>query len=96
MSKVEVDPVTGEETTGHEWNGIKELDTPVPRGILWFIFVTHLFAVIWWVLMPAFPLGWSYTKGILGIDQRDTVEQAILSNQGARTMDIADCRPVLR
>ncbi len=84
MSKGEGDPVTGEETTGHEWNGIKELDTPVPRGILWFIFVTHLFAVIWWVLMPAFPLGWSYTKGILGIDQRDTVEQAILSNQAAR------------
>ena len=84
MSKVEVDPVTGEETTGHEWNGIKELDTPVPRGILWFIFVTHLFAVIWWVLMPAFPLGWSYTRGILGINQRDTVEQAIIAGQAAR------------
>lgn len=84
MSKVEVDPVTGEETTGHEWNGITELDTPVPRGILWFIFVTHLFAVIWWVLMPAFPLGWSYTKGILGIDQRDTVEAALVATQAAR------------
>jgi len=84
VSKVEVDPVTGEETTGHEWNGITELDTPVPRGILWFIFVTHLFAVIWWVLMPAFPLGWSYTKGILGIDQRDTVEAALVATQAAR------------
>jgi cytochrome c oxidase cbb3-type subunit 3 len=84
MSKVEVDPVTGEETTGHEWNGIKELDTPVPRGILWFIVVTHLFALVWWVLMPAFPLGWTYTKGILGIDQREVVEQAILDGQAAR------------
>lgn len=84
MSKVEIDPVSGEQTTGHEWNGIKELDTPVPRGILWFIVVTHLFALVWWVLMPAFPLGWTYTKGILGIDQRDTVEQIIVGNQTAR------------
>lgn len=84
MSKAEIDPVSGEETTGHEWNGIKELDTPVPRGILWFIVVTHLFALVWWVLMPAFPLGWTYTKGILGIDQKDTVEQAVVANQVAR------------
>jgi cytochrome c oxidase cbb3-type subunit 3 len=84
VSKVEIDPVSGEQTTGHEWNGIKELDTPVPRGILWFIVVTHLFALVWWVLMPAFPLGWTYTKGILGIDQRDTVEQVIVGNQTAR------------
>ncbi|MBF0673698.1 MULTISPECIES: cytochrome-c oxidase, cbb3-type subunit III [Pseudomonadota] len=84
MSKTEIDPVSGEQTTGHEWNGIKELDTPVPRGILWFIVVTHLFALVWWVLMPAFPLGWTYTKGILGIDQRETVEQVIVGNQRAR------------
>jgi cytochrome c oxidase cbb3-type subunit 3 len=84
VSKAEIDPVSGEETTGHEWNGIKELDTPVPRGILWFIVVTHLFALVWWVLMPAFPLGWTYTKGILGIDQKDTVEQAVVANQVAR------------
>src|SRR5690606_17430033 len=84
VSKTEIDPVSGEQTTGHEWNGIKELDTPVPRGILWFIVVTHLFALVWWVLMPAFPLGWTYTKGILGIDQRETVEQVIVGNQRAR------------
>jgi cytochrome c oxidase cbb3-type subunit 3 len=84
VSKAEIDPVSGEETTGHEWNGIMELDTPVPRGILWFIVVTHLFALVWWVLMPAFPLGWTYTKGILGIDQKDTVEQAVVANQVAR------------
>jgi cytochrome c oxidase cbb3-type subunit 3 len=81
---IEVDPISGEKTTGHEWNGIKELDTAVPRGILWFIVVTHLFALVWWVLMPAFPIGWTYTRGILGIDQKDSVEQAIASNQAAR------------
>lgn len=84
MSKEEVDPATGEQTTGHEWNGIKELDNPVPRGVLIFLVATHVFAFIWWVLMPAFPLGWTYTKGLLGTNQIEDVEQAVLDNQAQR------------
>jgi cytochrome c oxidase cbb3-type subunit 3 len=49
---VERDPVSGRDTTGHIWNGIKELDTPVPKGVLIFLIVTHLFAFAWWILMP--------------------------------------------
>jgi cytochrome c oxidase cbb3-type subunit 3 len=84
MSEAETDPVTGQATTGHEWNGIKELDTPVPRGILMFIVVTHLFALLWWILMPTWPLGWTYTRGLLGIDQKTTAEEAVLANQAQR------------
>ena len=61
-------------TTGHEWNGIKELNTPVPRAVYFFLIVTALFSVVYWVLMPAWPLGLTYTKGLLGIDQRTTVD----------------------
>ena len=70
MEVSERDPVTGRETTGHEWNGIKELDTPVPRGVLMFLIVTHLWALVWWFLVPAWPLGTSYTRGLLGDDQK--------------------------
>ena len=41
MAVDEVDPVTGRKTTGHEWNGIKELDTPVPLGVLIFLVGPH-------------------------------------------------------
>ena len=34
MARLERDKVSGQMTTGHEWNGIKELNTPVPR-VLW-------------------------------------------------------------
>lgn len=78
------DPVSGQETTGHEWNGIKELDTPVPRGILIFLIVTHVFAVLWWFLMPTWPLGSTYTKGLLGIDQRETVEEQLVEAAAER------------
>lgn len=65
MDVEEVDPISGRKTTGHEWNGIKELDTPVPRGVLLFLVITHVFALIWWVLLPTWPLGTTYTKGLL-------------------------------
>ncbi len=84
MSAAEKDEVTGQDTTGHEWNGIKELDTPVPRGVLMFLVVTHIFAFIWWVLMPTWPLGYTYTKGILGVDQKTSAEQALLDKQAQR------------
>ena len=31
VQEKEIDDVSGTETTGHEWDGIKELNTPLPR-----------------------------------------------------------------
>lgn len=84
MEIKEVDPVSGRETTGHTWNGISELDTPIPRGVLLFLVITHIFAVIWWVLMPTWPLGETYTKGVLGVDQKTTVEASLEEGVRAR------------
>ena len=77
MAVEERDPHTGYMTTGHEWNGIKELNTPVPRAVYFFLIVTALFSVVYWVLMPAWPLGVTYTKGLLGIDQRTSVNESL-------------------
>lgn len=77
MADATRDPVTGRETTGHEWNGIEELDTPIPRVVLFFLAVTTLFAIGYWLLMPAWPLGLTYTKGLLGIDQRQVVTEQV-------------------
>tara|TARA_Y100000815_G_scaffold241419_1_gene237665 strand:- start:8532 stop:9413 length:882 start_codon:yes stop_codon:yes gene_type:complete len=85
MAEVERDPVTGRETTGHEWNGIKELDTPVPRGVLMFLIITHMWAIFWWFMVPAWPLGGTYTKGLLGINQQTTVEARIIGGQQQRS-----------
>lgn len=77
MAVGERDPHTGHMTTGHEWNGITELNRPVPKVVWWFLGATALFAVAWWVLMPAWPLGVSYTRGLLGLDQRTTVAEKL-------------------
>ena len=39
--KKEIDDVSGTETTGHEWDGIKELNTPLPRWWLWHVLCLH-------------------------------------------------------
>lgn len=66
----ERDPHTGHATTGHEWNGIKELNTAVPKPVWYFLTATVIFSIVYWVLMPAWPLGTTYTKGLLGTDTR--------------------------
>ncbi len=71
------DALSGYLTTGHEWNGIKELNTPVPRPVYVFLALAFLFSVGYWVLMPAWPLGVTYTKGLLGIDQRNVVAASL-------------------
>jgi cytochrome c oxidase cbb3-type subunit 3 len=73
----ERDPYTGHATTGHEWNGIKELNTAVPKPVWIFLALTALFAVVWWVLMPAWPLGRTYSKGLLGSDVRQDVAASL-------------------
>jgi cytochrome c oxidase cbb3-type subunit 3 len=84
MSVDERDPHSGYKTTGHEWNGIKELNTPVPRPVYFFLIVTFLFSIGYWVLMPAWPTGLSYTKGLLGLDQRASVEREVAQAAAAR------------
>jgi len=77
MSVDERDPHSGHRTTGHEWNGIKELNTPVPRAVWFFLIATALFAVGYWVLMPAWPIGRTHTRGLLNFDQRAVVSRKI-------------------
>ena len=77
VEQQERDSYTGYLTTGHEWNGIKELNTPVPRVVYFFLTLAVLFSVGYWILMPAWPLGVTSTKGLLGIDQRNVVAASL-------------------
>lgn len=77
MATDEPDSCTGYKTTGHEWNGITELNTPIPRAVYFFLTLAFLFSVGYWILMPAWPLGVTYTKGLLGLDQRKDVNESL-------------------
>ncbi|MAZ03074.1 MAG: cytochrome-c oxidase, cbb3-type subunit III [Sneathiella sp.] len=90
MSKeVEKDDVTGTETTGHEWDGIKELDTPMPRWWLWTMYGTIIWSIGYWIVMPAWPLVSSYTEGFLGYSSRGALEQELEEANEAQAGDRA-------
>lgn len=82
MAIDERDPHTGHKTTGHEWNGIKELNTPVPKAVWFFLILTALFSLGYWILMPAWPTGRSYTPGLL----RTSDSQRVLAQRRASAL----------
>lgn len=53
--KKDIDLHSGVETTGHEWDGIKELNNPAPRWWLWVFFITCIWAFGYWIIYPAWP-----------------------------------------
>lgn len=54
-TQVEKDQVSGRETTGHEWDGIKELNTPLPSWWVYVFWITVIWSVGYWVVYPSWP-----------------------------------------
>jgi cytochrome c oxidase cbb3-type subunit 3 len=84
MTERETDEISGVETTGHEWDGVRELDNPLPRWWLWVFYICIAVAIGYWVLMPAWPGLTSYSKGILGQSDRAAVAQDLKGLQTLR------------
>ena len=75
MANKEVDQISGTETTGHEWDGIKELNTPLPRWWLWTFYATVVWSIGYVILYPAIPLLSTATQGVLGYSSRAQVAE---------------------
>lgn len=62
-NKKKKDPVSGVETTGHEWDGLQELNNPAPRWWLWVFVVTVIWSIGYWIVYPAWPVAGGATEG---------------------------------
>ena len=69
----DIDPVTGIATTGHEWDGLRELNTPLPRWWLWLFYLTIVWSIGYWIVYPAWPLLTTSTQGVFGYHTRSAV-----------------------
>lgn len=74
--KKDIDSVTGVETTGHEWDGIKELNNPAPRWWLLVWLATAIWSVGYWVVYPAWPTLSGATEGTFGYTQEKELAAA--------------------
>lgn len=84
MSLKERDEFSGQMTTGHEWNGIKELNTPVPKLLWAFLGTMVAFGILWTVLMPSWPGISGYFRGVLGADQHQAVRESLVEAEAER------------
>lgn len=75
MTDKHVDDVSGVATTGHEWDGIRELDNPMPRWWLWTFYATIVWAIAYTIAYPAWPLLTSATKGVLNYSSRGEIKK---------------------
>jgi cytochrome c oxidase cbb3-type subunit III len=84
MSDKEIDDVTGTATTGHEWDGIKELNTPLPRWWLWTFYGCIAFAIGYSVVYPAWPMISSATPGVIGYSSRAELDKDLAAATAAQ------------
>jgi cytochrome c oxidase cbb3-type subunit III len=86
ISKREIDQTTGIETTGHEWDGIKELDKPLPRWWLLTFYACIAWSIGYWVVYPAWPTLNGYTRGVIGYSQRTVVSEELTAARAAQSV----------
>jgi cytochrome c oxidase cbb3-type subunit 3 len=89
MSEREIDDLSGVATTGHEWDGIRELDNPMPRWWVWTFYATIVWALAYTIAYPAWPLLASATSGVIGFSSRGDVKAALAAAEAAKSDYVA-------
>ena len=89
MASIEKDAVSGQMTTGHEWDGIKELNTPLPKWWVYVFWVTVIWAIGYWVAYPTWPTPGNYTHGELNWSARGQLEEELAQQKAERSKWLA-------
>lgn len=87
----DIDQITGVATTGHDWDGIKELNNPLPRWWLWTLYLCIIWGIWYLIAYPAWPMIKGATEGYLGYSTRANVAADIKAANDAN----ADLRAAL-
>lgn len=91
-----LDPVTGRHTTGHEWDGLRELNTPLPKWWFWTFVATVVWGIGYAIVYPSVPWFNTYFPGVIGYSQRANVAADVkaLQVQRAGVMDRLTATPL--
>ncbi len=82
MSEKEIDSISGTATTGHEWDGLKELNTPLPKWWLYVFYATIVFSIIYMLWMPTLP-AWS---GLGSFSSRESLVEDLEEQRAERAV----------
>ncbi|AKH43785.1 cytochrome c oxidase cbb3-type subunit 3 [Altererythrobacter atlanticus] len=90
MANKHIDEATGVETVGHEWDGIEELNNPLPRWWIWSFYACIAFAIGYGIAYPAWPLINKGTEGVLGWTSRGQLAKELETQQADRASVVAE------
>ncbi|PID46242.1 MAG: cytochrome-c oxidase, cbb3-type subunit III [Proteobacteria bacterium] len=83
----ERDPITGVETTGHVWDdNIQEFNNPLPRWWLWTFYATVVFAIVYWIIYPSWPVGNAFIKGVSSISYLKDSGEEVTTHWNTRAL----------
>ncbi len=88
--KGRLDEATNTETVGHEWDGIEELNTPLPRWWLWTFYATIVFALGYSIAYPAWPMISRASEGMLGWSSRGELASDLTAQASERSRLVAE------
>lgn len=84
-----VDAATGQTVRSHEWDGITELNTPLPRWWVNIFYATIIWSIGYWIVYPSWPLVNSYAKGVIGYASRQDVADELAALKALRASKAA-------
>lgn len=85
MAGKELDALTGIETTGHEWDGIRELNTPLPKWWLWVFYASIVWALAYSIAFPSWPWLSGYWGGLIGYTARGQFNERMATLEASRS-----------
>ncbi len=94
MDEPRVDELTGRPTMGHEFDGIEELNTPMPRWWLWTFYLTIIWGIGYTIAFPAWPTISGATAGLLGYSTRGEVSADIAAHEAANAALVTELNAV--
>lgn len=94
MDEPRVDELTGRPTMGHEFDGIEELNTPMPRWWLWTFYLTIIWGIGYTIAFPAWPMISGATAGLLGYSTRGEVSADIAAHEASNAALVAELNAV--
>lgn len=83
-TKIEKDATTGQDTTGHEWDGIKELNTPLPKWWLYTFYFCIVWGIAYTVLYPSWPTLNNHFSGTSGWSRRGELAETLAAQKAAQ------------
>jgi cytochrome c oxidase cbb3-type subunit 3 len=86
MANKYIDEATGVETTGHVWDGVTELNNPMPKWWVTLFYATIVFGIGYTIFYPAWPMLTTATQGVLGYSTRAEVARDISAHAGMQSV----------